>query len=90
MNLDLRLPIGGMFSIVGVMLTVYGLISDKAIYEKSLASTVNFWWDWCCWRSASRCSGSRCGPEGQRGVNADAAGSTLPVESKRASEPPPR
>ena len=44
MNLDLRLPIGLMFSIIGVLLTVFGLISDRAIYARSLGINVNLWW----------------------------------------------
>ena len=44
MGLDVRLPIGGMFSILGVILTVYGLMSDKAIYQRSLGINVNLWW----------------------------------------------
>jgi len=44
MNLDLRLPIGLMFSIFGVMLTAYGLLSDAAIYDRSLGINVNLWW----------------------------------------------
>jgi hypothetical protein len=44
MNLDLRLPIGLMFSIVGVLLTVFGLISDATIYARSLNVNVNLWW----------------------------------------------
>jgi len=44
MNLDLRLPIGLMFSIFGVMLVAYGLISDTAIYARSLGINVNLWW----------------------------------------------
>jgi hypothetical protein len=44
MKLDLRLPIGLMFSIVGAMLTVFGLMSDKAIYARSLDINVNLWW----------------------------------------------
>jgi len=44
MNLDLRLPIGLMFSIFGVMLVAYGLISDAAIYARSLGINVNLWW----------------------------------------------
>jgi hypothetical protein len=44
MNLDLRLPIGLMFSIFGAMLTVYGLFSGDAIYAKSLGINVNLWW----------------------------------------------
>jgi len=46
MQLDVRLPIGIMFAIIGVLLVVYGLItwSDAALYEKSLGYNVNFWW----------------------------------------------
>jgi hypothetical protein len=44
MNLDLRLPIGLMFSIFGALLTVFGLISDDAIYARSLGINVNLWW----------------------------------------------
>lgn len=44
MNLDLRLPIGLMFSLFGVMLALYGLVADHAIYERSLGINVNLWW----------------------------------------------
>jgi len=44
MKLDLRLPIGLMFTIFGLMLTVFGLASDKAIYGRSLGINVNLWW----------------------------------------------
>jgi hypothetical protein len=44
MNLDLRLPIGYMFTIFGVLLAGFGLVSDKAIYAKSLGINVNLWW----------------------------------------------
>ncbi len=44
MKLDLRLPMGLMFAIFGVMLAVYGLASDRAIYERSLGINVNLWW----------------------------------------------
>jgi hypothetical protein len=44
MKLDLRIPIGLMFSIVGTLLTVFGLVSDKAIYARSLGINVNLWW----------------------------------------------
>ena len=44
MNLDLRLPIGLMFGLFGLMLTIFGLVSDPAIYAKSLGVNVNLWW----------------------------------------------
>jgi len=43
-RLDIRWPIGGLFSITGVMLVIYGLVSDPAIYQKSLGINVNLWW----------------------------------------------
>ena len=44
MRLDLRLPIGMMFTLLGVILVVYGLVSDRAIYARSLGIDVNLWW----------------------------------------------
>ena len=44
MNLDVRWPIGGMFSSFGAILIVYGLVSDNAIYQRSLGINVNLWW----------------------------------------------
>ena len=44
MNLDIRLPIGALFALLGVMLTGYGLMADDAIYDRSLGHNVNLWW----------------------------------------------
>lgn len=45
MNLDVRLPMGLLFLILGVILTVYGFISDPSIYTKhSLGENVNIHW----------------------------------------------
>ncbi|HWR37371.1 MAG TPA: hypothetical protein VN622_16035 [Clostridia bacterium] len=44
MGLDLRMPIGLMFSVFGVMLAVYGLFSDRAIYARSLGVNINLVW----------------------------------------------
>jgi len=44
MNFDIRLPIGSMFSILGVLLVVYGISSDPEIYRRSLGINVNLWW----------------------------------------------
>lgn len=44
MRFDLRLPIGILFSLFGVLLTGYGLFTPEAMYEKSLGINVNFWW----------------------------------------------
>jgi hypothetical protein len=44
MGLDIRLPIGLMFSLIGVLLTLFGLFGDRAIYQRSLGINVNLWW----------------------------------------------
>jgi hypothetical protein len=44
MKLDLRLPIGLMFTSIGALLVLFGLLSDKAIYARSLDINVNLWW----------------------------------------------
>ena len=44
MRLDVRWAIGGMFTILGAILAVYGVLSNQAIYERSLGINVNLWW----------------------------------------------
>jgi hypothetical protein len=45
MNFDLRLPIGILFSLFGVILTSFGLVTrDSDIYQKSLGHNVNISW----------------------------------------------
>jgi len=44
MKFDLRFPVGILFTIYGVLLAVYGAISDKAIYTKSLGININLIW----------------------------------------------
>lgn len=44
MKMDLRLPIGLMFGAFGVLLTIFGLVSDRSIYQRSLGINVNLWW----------------------------------------------
>ncbi len=44
MSFDLRLPIGLMFTLFGGILTGYGLVSDSAIYKRSLGININLWW----------------------------------------------
>ena len=43
--IDIKIPIGLMFSIFGVILTVYGLVtvSDTAMYARSFGINVNIW-----------------------------------------------
>jgi multisubunit Na+/H+ antiporter MnhG subunit len=44
MGLDIRIPLGVMFTILGLLLAGFGLISDPAIYQRSLGIDVNLWW----------------------------------------------
>lgn len=44
MNFDIRLPIGSMFGILGLLLLGYGLLSGPEIYERSLGINVNVLW----------------------------------------------
>jgi hypothetical protein len=43
-HLDVRTPIGLMFALYGVVLAIYGLTSDPAIYRHSLDLNINLWW----------------------------------------------
>jgi membrane-bound ClpP family serine protease len=45
MGIDIRIPIGGMFTIIGLILVVFGLATfGDPIYEHSLGVNVNLWW----------------------------------------------
>jgi uncharacterized membrane protein YjfL (UPF0719 family) len=45
MSFDIRIPIGALFSLLGLLLGGYGLISDPAIYEAhSLGVNINLGW----------------------------------------------
>ena len=44
MRLDVRTPIGGMFTLIGAILAIYGLVSDKSVYSRSLDININLWW----------------------------------------------
>lgn len=45
MQLDVRLPIGLLFSLFGILLTGFGLVSDKQIYDQhSLGININLGW----------------------------------------------
>jgi len=45
MGIDIKLPIGLMFSILGLLITVYGLFTtgDAALYSRSLGININLW-----------------------------------------------
>lgn len=46
MQLDLRIPMGLMFTLTGFILTLFGLVtnSDADLYAKSLGIDINLWW----------------------------------------------
>ncbi len=47
MGLDIRIPVGLMFGIIGIILVVYGIVADPSIYQASLGINVNLWWGLC-------------------------------------------
>lgn len=44
MNLDIRVPIGMLFTLLGLLLAGYGLVSDPALYQRSLGYNLNLGW----------------------------------------------
>jgi len=44
MGLDIRLPIGVLFSVFGILLTLFGALSDPTLYQRSLGINVNLIW----------------------------------------------
>ena len=44
MGLDIRLPLGTLFVLLGLLLGWYGAFSDPARYQQSLGINVNFYW----------------------------------------------
>ena len=44
MSLDIRVPLGLMFGVLGLILCVYGAFSDKELYARSLGYNVNLIW----------------------------------------------
>ena len=45
MGIDIKFPIGLMFSIIGLLLTCFGIFtnSDTAMYTRSLGININLW-----------------------------------------------
>jgi hypothetical protein len=44
MGLDIRLPIGLLFTLLGVLIGGFGLLADPAIYARTFGVNVNFVW----------------------------------------------
>ena len=86
MGLDIRIPIGSLFVILGALLAGYGFFSDPSIYARSLGINVNLWWGGAllvfgsamlalAWRAASSRAGRdpRSGDRGVQGSDAEDA-----------------
>ena len=63
MTLDVRTPVAILFLVLGALLLLFGLVSDAAIYQRSLGVNVNVIWGvamilfgagMLVWRSISR------------------------------------
>ena len=44
MGLDIRVPIGWLFTILGAMLGIYGLINHRPTYDWSPGTNINLFW----------------------------------------------
>ena len=44
MGLDIRLPLGLLFSALGLLLAGFGALSERGIYQRSLGLNVNLAW----------------------------------------------
>ncbi len=45
MGIDIRIPIGGMFALLGLLLIFYGLLTNgDPMYARSLHLNANLWW----------------------------------------------
>jgi hypothetical protein len=44
MGLDIRWPIGIIFTLYGLILIVFGALTDAAIFERSLGVNIDLWW----------------------------------------------
>ena len=44
MGIDIRLPIGILFSLLGVTLTAYGVLGDRSQYQQPLDFNINLVW----------------------------------------------
>jgi uncharacterized membrane protein (UPF0136 family) len=43
-GIDIRLPLGILFLLLGLTLVIYGTASDPSLYQQSLGINVNLYW----------------------------------------------
>ena len=87
MGLDIRLPIGLMFAILGALLAVYGLVSDPALYARSLGINVNEGWGIVCFLfGAVMFFLVRRGTSAMRSAQKDEEGRMIDEPEKESSE----
>lgn len=44
MGLDIRIPIGALFTLLGTLLAGYGLFGGAALARRSLGINIDLWW----------------------------------------------
>ena len=44
MGIDIRIPIGMLFTVIGIILAAFGALGDRAIYQRSRGINVNLEW----------------------------------------------
>ena len=44
MGLDVRFPLGLMFSIIGLLLAAYGAFADESQRQQAAGININLWW----------------------------------------------
>ena len=44
MGIDIRLPLGSLFVLIGAILLIYGALSSPSLYQQSLGINVNLDW----------------------------------------------
>jgi hypothetical protein len=44
MKLDIRVPLGLLFAVLGLLLAIFGAAGQKDLYARSLGVNVNLWW----------------------------------------------
>jgi len=96
MNFDIRIPIGAMFSIIGVLLVGYGVFSDAEIYRRSFSLNLNLLWGgvlllfgggmWILGRRGSRLAASEAAVTSPSGETLEARSPASPADVAAAAQ----